>query len=186
MFQIICANRFRHKSIHLLALSILLADLFFIVIFAIVRSVSYAYATATWFINVNEWCKAEMYLLRLFEFVLAYSVVFMCLDRAVTPSSCWYGVRKLRSGISIVISIWIASAYVLIPILLFKQTIFIQAYGGYLCYSTDQSIPLFWLGSFPRRTLDFIDIVFRTLFPSFLMIILLIIGLFIYTASSYI
>jgi hypothetical protein len=176
VLQIICANRFRHKSIHLLVCSLLVADTFFIVIFTVVRSVSYAYATATWFINANEWCKAEMYLLRLFEFVLAYTLVFICLDRAVSLNSCWFGVRKLRSGISILISIWLASAYVLIPILLFKQTIYIQSYGGYLCYSTDQSIPLFWLGNFPRRTLDFIDIVFRTLFPILLMIILLIIG----------
>jgi hypothetical protein len=177
VLQIICANRFRHKSIHLLVLSLLLADFFFIVIFTVVRAVSYAYLNTNWFINVSEWCKAEMYLLRLFEFVLAYTIVFMCLDRAVKMGSCWFGVRKFRSGISIFISIWIVSAYVLIPILLFKQTIYSQDYGGYLCYSTDESVPLFWLGAFPRRTLDFIDIIFRTMLPLLLMIILLVAGL---------
>jgi hypothetical protein len=176
VLQIICANRFRHKSIHLLILSIVFSDLFFLLIFSIVRIVSYAYSDTKWFVNRNEWCKAEMYLLRTFDFVLAYSIVFICLDRAVRLGSCWFGIRKLRSGISIVISIWIASAYVLIPILLFKQDIYYQNYGGYLCYSTDESVPLFWLGNFPRRILDFIDIVFRTLFPVFLMIILLLIA----------
>ena len=176
VLQIICANRFRHKSIHLLITSIVLADFCFLVIFTVVRSVSYAYLDTTWFVNVNEWCKAEMFLLRLFDFVLAYTIVFMCLDRAVVMGSCWFGIRKFRAGISIAISIWVASFYVLIPILIFKQTQFTQSNGGYLCYSTDESVPLFWLGNFPRRILDFIDIMFRVIIPVFLMIILLTIA----------
>lgn len=136
VLQIICANRFRHKSIHLLISSLAIADFCFTVIFTIIRAVSYGYLSVNWFINPQGWCKAEMYLLRIFEFVLAYTIVFLCLDRAVSMGSCWFGIRKLRSGISIVISIWVASAYVLIPILLFKQTIYVEKYGGYLCYST--------------------------------------------------
>lgn len=177
VFQIICANRFRHKSIHLLIASIIIADFCYIIIFTVVRSVSYAYLDTAWFINVNEWCKAEMFLLKLFDFVTAYTIVFICVDRAVVMGSCWFGIRKFRAGISIAISIWVASFYVLIPILLFKQTIFTQTNGGYLCYSTDESVPLFWLGNFPRRILDFIDIVFRVFIPIFLMIILIIIAL---------
>ena len=98
VLQIICANRFRHKSIHLLAASIVLADFCFIIIFTVVRAVSYGYLDTTWFINPNEWCKAEMYLLRAFDFVLAYTIIFMCLDRAVLMGSCWFGVRKFRAG----------------------------------------------------------------------------------------
>ncbi len=177
VLQIICANRFRHKSIHLLVSSIVLADLCFIVIFTIIRSVSYAYLDTSWFVNVNEWCKAEMFLLRLFDFVLAYTIVFMCLDRAVVMGSCWFGIRKFRAGISIALSIWIASFYILIPILIFKQTQFTQTNGGYLCYSTDESVPLFWLGNMPRRILDFIDIIFRVMLPVFLMLVLLVIAL---------
>jgi hypothetical protein len=173
LLQVICANRFRHKSIHLLVLSILFSDVFFIIIFTIVRAVSYGYLSAAWFINPGDWCKAELYLLHVFDFVLAYSVVFLCLDRAVGFGSCWSGVRKFRSGISIVVSIWVASAYVLIPILLFKQAVYSQSYGGYFCVSIDQSVPLYWLGSYPRRVLDFIDIVFRTFLPIFLMLVLL-------------
>jgi hypothetical protein len=176
ILQIICANRFRHKSIHLLVCSILFSDLFYIIIFTIVRSVSYAYSNTNWFIKPTDWCKAEMYLLRIFDFVLAYSIVFVCLDRAVYKNSCWFGVRKFRSGISIVISIWVASAYVLIPILFFQQKIQVESYGGYLCVTTDESVTLFWLGYVPRRVLDFIDIIFRTLFPTLLMILLLVIG----------
>ena len=176
LLQTICANRFRHKAIHLLVLSILFSDTLFIFIFTVVRAVSYAHLSTSWFLNVADWCKAEMYLLHICDFVLAYSIVFMCLDRAVGLGSCWFGVRKLRSGLSIVVSIWVASAYVLIPILLFKQTIFSQSYGGYFCYSTDQSVPLFWLGDFPRRILDFIDIAFRVFLPVLLMFILLIVA----------
>jgi hypothetical protein len=176
VLQIICANRFRHKSIHLLVSSLIFADMFFIFIFTIVRVISYANSDANWILNRNEWCKAEMYLLRCFEFVLAYTIVFMCLDRAVKMGSCWFGIRKFRSGVSIVISIWVGSAYVLIPILFFKQDLTHQKYGGYLCFSTDESVPLFWLGDFPRRVLDFIDIVFRTLFPVFLMLLFLFIA----------
>ena len=177
LLQIICANRFRHKSIHLLALSILFADLFFIVIFTVVRAVSYGYLNTSWFVNVNSWCKAEMYLLRMFEFILAYSIVFLCFDRAVKYNSCCYGVRKLRTGISIVLSIWLSSAYILIPILLFQQTISSQNYGGYLCYTTDDSVTLAWLGSYPRKVLDLIDIIFRIYLPICLMFILLAIGI---------
>lgn len=136
VLQIICANRFRHKSIHLLISSLAIADFCFTIIFTIVRATSYGFLNVNWFKNVNEWCKAEMYLLRIFEYVLAYTIVFLCLDRAVSMGSCWFGIRKFRSGISIVISVWVASAYVLIPILLFKQTIYVEKYGGYLCYST--------------------------------------------------
>jgi hypothetical protein len=174
LLQTICANRFRHKSLHLLVLSVLVSDVLFIVIFTVVRAVSYGYLSTSWFVNPGDWCKAELYLLHVFDFALAYSVVFMCVDRAVGFGSCWAGVRKFRSGISIVISIWVASAYVLIPILLFKQTVYAQSYGGYFCVSTDQSVPLFWLGNYPRRVLDFIDIVFRTFLPVFLLFVLLI------------
>lgn len=177
VLQIICANRFRHKSIHLLVTSIVFADICYIIIFTIVRATSYGYLDTKWFINPNEWCKAEMFLLKLFDFVLAYTIVFMCIDRAVVMGSCWFGIRKFRAGISIVISIWVASFYVLIPILIFKQTLFTQTNGGYLCYSTDESVPLFWLGNMPRRILDFIDIVFRVFTPVLLMFILLIVSL---------
>lgn len=173
VLQIICANQFRHKSIHLLISSMVIADFLYIVIFTIVRAVSYAYLDTSWFINVDQWCKAEMFLLKLFDFVLAYSLVFMCIDRAVVMGSCWFGIRKFRAGISIVVSIWISSFYILIPILIFNQTQFSQTNGGYLCYSTDQSVPLFWLGNFPRRILDFIDIMFRIIIPIFLMLVLL-------------
>ena len=173
VLQIICANHFRHKSIHLLIASMVLADLFYIIIFTIVRATSYGYLDTSWFINVNEWCKAEMFLLKLFDFVLAYSLVFMAIDRAVVMGSCWFGIRKFRAGISIVVSIWISSFYILIPILIFNQTQFSQTNGGYICYSTDQSVPLFWLGNFPRRILDFIDIMFRIIIPIFLLLILL-------------
>jgi hypothetical protein len=174
LLQSICANRFRHKSIHLLILSILVSDLCFIIIFTIVHAVSYGYLSTGWFTSPGDWCKAELYLLHIFDFALAYSIVFMCLDRAVGVDSCWSGVRKFRSGISIVISVWVASAYVLIPILLFKQTVYTESYGGYFCVSTDQSVPLYWLGTFPRRVLDFIDIVFRTFLPICFMFVLLL------------
>lgn len=86
VFQSICANRFRHKSIHLLVLSVMLSDFCFIFIFTIERAVSYGYLSTRWIASPGQWCKAEMYLLRTFDFVLAYSVVFMCLDRAVGSS----------------------------------------------------------------------------------------------------
>ena len=191
--QIIFANRFRHKSIHLLVASIALADTCFVLIFATVRALSYAESDSAtssssssssstsqswwWWSSSGasaRWCTAEMYLLRLFDFVLAYTVVFMCLDRAVRAGSLCFGIRKLRAGLSIVLSIWITSAYVLVPILLFKQDMAHQSYGGYLCYSTDESVPLFWLGNFPRRVLDFIDIVFRVIVPVALMLALLV------------
>ncbi len=70
VLQIICANRFRHKSIHLLITSIVFADLGFTIIFTVVRSVSYAYLDTTWFLNANEWCKAEMFLRLLREVYL--------------------------------------------------------------------------------------------------------------------
>ena len=174
LLQIICANRFRHKSYHMLATSIALADFFFTIIFTTVRSVSYAYSSTNWFINVNSWCKAEMFLLKTFDFVLAYTIVFLCLDRIVSPSNCCFGLRRLRSGIVIAISIWLASSYVLIPILLFDQQIISQKYGGYECKTTDSSVRLYWLGANPRLVLDFIDFIFRIIFPIFLMILLII------------
>lgn len=174
ILQAICANRFRHKSIHLLVSSIMLADLFFIIIFSIIRLISYASAGTDWFINPNQWCKAESYLLQLFDFVLAYTIVFMCLDRAVRSGTCWFSVRKFRFGISLVISVWLASAYALIPILLFQQGIFSQSNGGYVCQTS--SLLLERNPLFTENTLDFLYIVFRIYFPISLMIILLIVA----------
>ena len=176
VLQIVCANRFRHKSHHILVTSIALADFFFTVIFMTVRTVSYAYSNTTWFINVTQWCKAEMYLLRLFDFILAYTIVFLCLDRTVSPSNCCFGIRRLRSGIIISISIWMTSSYILIPILLFNQNIVSQNYGGYICQTTDESVTLSWLGSSPnpRRVLDFIDFMFRIIVPIFFMLLFII------------
>ncbi|CAF0850456.1 unnamed protein product [Brachionus calyciflorus] len=174
VLQIICANRFRHKSIHLLISSILFADFFYIIIFTIIRVVSFASANTTWFINPSQWCKAESYLLQLFDFILAYTIVFMCLDRAVRSDTCWFSIRKFRSGISIVISIWIASAYVLIPFLLFDHSLFSQTNGGYVCSTS--SLRVTENSLFTHRTLDFIYIIFRIFFPIFLMIFLLIIA----------
>lgn len=71
------------------------------------------------------------------------------------------------------ISIWLASAYILIPILLFKQTIYVESYGGFFCQNLDSSVTLDWLGNYPRRVLDFVDIVFRVYVPIFFMLIFL-------------
>lgn len=176
--QIICSNRFRHKSIHLLVLSLCIEDLLFSIIFMIIRAVSYAHLSSNWFIDPQNWCKAEMYLLRLFEFILAYTIVAMCLTRIFKYNSFCCSLRSLRTGFAIVASIWVASAYILIPILLFKQNIVDQQYGGYLCTTTDTSVLLSWLSATPRATLDIIDIIFRIIFPSFLMIVILVINFF--------
>lgn len=176
--QIICANRFRHKAYHAIICGIIVADTLFTIIFMFIRSISYSYLTADWFLNVTDWCKAEMYLLKLFDFVLAYSIVFLAFDRVVSPQRCWFGVRRLRSGIAISISIWIVSAYILIPILIFKQQIFKQTYGGYICTNLDESITLTWLTQNPRRILDFLDILFRTIVPIFLMLSIMLVILF--------
>jgi hypothetical protein len=176
VLQIICAHRFRHKSIHLLVSSLLVADICFIIIYSILHIVSYSTIDIKWFINPSQWCKAELYLLHLFDFILAYTILFIAVDRSVSGKSCWFSVRKLRAGVSIVISIWIASAYVIIPILFFDQIMKPQSYGGYICMNTNESVALFWLSSFPNRTLDFIDIVFRIFFPLFLMLILIVVA----------
>jgi hypothetical protein len=177
VLQIICANRFRHKSYHILVTGIAFADLFYTAIFFVVRTVSYAYSNTSWFINVTQWCKAEMYLLRLFDFILGYTIVFLCLDRTVSPSNCCFGIRRLRSGIVISLSIWMVSSYILIPILLFDQEIVEQKYGGYLCKTTDASVTLSWLSGNvlnPRMTLDFVDFIFRICVPIFFMLFFMI------------
>ncbi|RMZ92958.1 hypothetical protein BpHYR1_044144, partial [Brachionus plicatilis] len=72
------------------------------------------------------------------------------------------------------ISVWIASAYVLIPFLLFQQEIFSQSNGGYVCQTS--SLLLDRNPLFTENSLDFFYIVFRIYFPICLMIILLIIA----------
>nr|QVK45736.1 G protein-coupled receptor [Proales similis] len=175
--QIICANRFRHKSLHSIILNLAIGDLAFVGIFSILRAVSYANSSSDWILVPEKWCKAEMYLLRLFDFVLAYSIVFLCFERVARPRSFLYGMTKLKSGFAISISIWIASAYVLIPILLFQQTISTQSYGGYLCYTKDESVTLAWLGQQPRRLLDFLDIIFRIFLPILLMLLFILMSI---------
>jgi hypothetical protein len=169
--QYLCTSRIVHKALHLFLCSIIVQDICFVVIFVVVRTVSYAYLSATWFLNVQSWCKAEMYLLRLFDFVLAYTIVAMCFDRLFSSFCKCVCIRQLRTGFATVTGIWLFSAYILIPILLFQQNISIEAYGGYLCYTVDSSVTLNWLNANPRRALDFIDFIFRIVFPIFLMVL---------------
>lgn len=105
VLQIICANRFRHKSLHVLICSLVVESIFFSIIFLIIRTVSYAHLHVDWFMNPEGWCKAEMYLLRLFDFVLAYTIVMMCIDRLIKERGWCNCTRSLRTGLATVAAV---------------------------------------------------------------------------------
>ncbi|UJR30008.1 hypothetical protein I4U23_017554 [Adineta vaga] len=120
-------------------------------IFYLVKIVSFADLGEHFALNngrwLNDsWCKSEMYILRVMDFLLAYTIVFLCLDRCVKKRICCYGQRRFVSGICIFISLWLIITYALIPILFFDQQLKSLNYGSYECiYNQTQINQFTWL-----------------------------------------
>ncbi|CAF2699099.1 unnamed protein product [Rotaria sp. Silwood2] len=141
----ISTDRFGRKSIHVLIWNLITEGTIWTLIFYIVKMVSYADLGEHFALNNGKWlndlwCKSEMYILRIMDFVLAYTIVFLCLDRCVKRKKCCYGQRRFVSGICISISIWLAICYALIPILFFNQQLKSLNYGSYECIYNETQI----------------------------------------------
>ncbi|CAF3710904.1 unnamed protein product [Rotaria socialis] len=191
-FYALCVstNRFSRKSIHLLIWNLLVEGTIWTIIFYIVKMVSYADLGEHFALNNGKWlndvwCKSEMYILRIMDFVLAYTIVFLCFDRCVKRKRCCYGQRRFASGICLLVSLWLAVCYALIPILFFNQELKTLNYGSYECvYNQTQINQLTWLDlkqiQTPYRTIYLIDFIFGNALPIFLMIFLLILRILIH------
>ena len=196
-FYALCVStdRYGRKSIHILIWNLIVEGTIWSSIFYIVKMVSYADLGEHFAINngswLNDsWCKAEMYILRIMDFLLAYTIVFLCLDRCVKRKRFCYGLRRSISGICILISLWLAVCYALIPILFFNEQLESFNYGSYECIINDTQVnnELGWLDlrnvQSPLKTLYLLDFIFGNALPIFLMIVLLIIRYFIYRKSK--
>jgi hypothetical protein len=189
-FYSLCVSndRYGRKSIHVLIWNLIIEGTIWTSIFYIVKMVSYADLSEHFVLN-DSWCKSEMYILRLMDFLLAYTIVFLCIDRCVKRKKCCYGQRRFVSGICILISVWLAICYALIPILFFDQQLQSLNYGSYECiYNQTQINQLNWLDlqqiQTPYRTIYLIDFIFGNGLPIFLMIFFLILRVFIHKKSK--
>ncbi|CAF1480354.1 unnamed protein product [Rotaria sp. Silwood1] len=186
----VSTDRFGRKSIHVLIWNLITEGTIWTLIFYIVKMVSYADLGEHFALNNGKWlndlwCKAEMYILRIMDFVLAYTIVFLCLDRCVKRKKCCYGQRRFVSGICISVSLWLAVCYALIPILFFNQQLKPLNYGAYECiYNETQINQLTWLDlqqiQTPNRIIYLLDFIFGNALPIFLMIFLLILRFYIH------
>jgi hypothetical protein len=186
----VSTDRYGRKSIHILIWNLIVEGTIWTSIFYIVKMVSYADLGQHFAINNGQWlndawCKSEMYILRIMDFLLAYTIVFLCLDRCVKRKQFCYGLRRSISGICILISLWLAVCYALIPILFFNQQLKSFNYGSYECFTNDTQLnQLQWLDlqdvQAPLKTIYLLDFMFGNALPIFLMILLLIIRMFIY------
>jgi hypothetical protein len=195
-FYSLCVSpdRYGRKSIHVLIWNLILEGSIWSSIFYIVKMVSYADLGEDFAVNNghwlnNSWCKSEMYILRLMDFLLAYTIVFLCLDRCVKRKKCCYGQRRFVTGICILISIWLAICYGLIPILFFNQELNSLNYGSYECiYNQTQINQLTWLDlrqiQTPYQTIYLLDFIFGNALPVFLMILLLLLRCCIHRKSK--
>jgi len=195
-FYSLCVSndRYGRKSIHVLIWNLMVEGTIWSSIFYIVKMVSYADLGEHFAINNghwlnNAWCKSEMYILRIMDFLLAYTIVFLCLDRCVKRKTCCYGIRRFITGICILISLWLAICYALIPILFFNEQLISLNYGSYECLTNETQInQLNWLDlqniQSPFKTIYLLDFIFGNALPIFLMILLLIIRVFIYRKSK--
>lgn len=186
----VSSDRYGRKSIHVLIWNLTAEGTIWSLIFYTVKMVSYAdlgehfaIYNGKW-LN-DSWCKSEMYILRIMDFLLAYTIVFLCLDRCVKRKKCCFGMRRFITGICIVVSLWLAVCYALIPILFFNQSLQPFNYGSYECnYNQSQINELNWLDlqnvQKPFQTIHLLDFIFGNALPIFLMILILIIRLFIY------
>lgn len=190
----VSSDRYSRKSIHVLIWNLVIEGTIWTSIFYTVKMVSYADLGEHFSINAGKWlnhpwCKAEMYILRVMDFLLAYTLVFLCLDRCVKRKKCCYGQRRFVTGICILISMWLAVCYALVPILFFNQHLEPLNYGSYECVYNDTEInQLTWLNlrniQTPYKTIYLIDFIFGNALPVFLMIFLLILRAFIHKKSN--
>jgi len=186
----VSTDRYVRKSIHVLIWNLVIEGSIWTSIFYIVKMVSYADLGKDFSLNNGKWlndswCKSEMYILRIMDFILAYTIVFLCFDRCVKRKKCCYGQRRFITGICILISIWISICYGLIPILFFNQNLISLNYGSYECiYNQTEINQLNWLNlkniQTPYQTIYLIDFIFGNILPIFLMIFLLILRCFIH------
>jgi hypothetical protein len=192
-FYSLCVSndRYGRKSIHVLIWNLIIEGTIWTSIFYIVKMVSFAdlgedFAIINGGKWLNDsWCKAEMYILRIMDFLLAYTIVFLCLDRCVKRKKCCYGIRRFITGICILLSVWLAVCYALIPILFFNEQLKPFNYGSYECVTNETQInQLTWLDlqniQTPFKTIYLLDFMFGNALPIFLMILLLIIRICIY------
>jgi len=190
----VSSDRYGRKSIHVLIWNLIIEGSIWTSIFYIVKMVSFAALGEDFALNNGKWlndswCKSEMYILRIMDFLLAYTIVFLCLDRCVKRKKCCYGQRRFVTGICILISIWLAICYALIPILFFNQQLNSLNYGSYECvYNATQINQLTWLDlqniQTPVKTIYLIDFIFGNALPAFFMIFFLILAFFIHRKSK--
>jgi hypothetical protein len=191
-FYSLCVSndRYGRKSIHVLIWNLIVEGTIWSSIFYIVKMVSFADLGEHFALNNGQWlndswCKSEMYILRIMDFLLAYTIVFLCFDRCVKRKTCCYGMRRFITGLCILISLWLAVCYALIPILFFNQQLISLNYGSYECATNETQIDeLTWLDlqniQSPLKTIYLLDFMFGNALPIFLMILFLIIRGFVH------
>jgi hypothetical protein len=190
----VSTDRYGRKSLHVLIWNLIIEGTIWSSIFYIVKMVSYADLGEHFALNNGQWlndswCKSEMYILRLMDFLLAYTIVFLCLDRCVKRKTCCYGIRRFVTGICILISLWLAICYALIPILFFNQQLKSFNYGSYECVTNETELnELTWLDlrqiQTPYRTIYLLDFIFGNALPIFLMIFFLLLRVLIHRKSE--
>ena len=195
-FYALCvsSDRYGRKSIHILIWNLIIESSIWSSIFSIVKLISYADLGEHFAQNNggwlnNSWCKSELYLLRVMDFLLGYTIVFLCLDRCVKRRKCCYGQRRFVTGICILISLWLTICYALIPILFFDEELISLNYGAYECvYNRTEINQLNWLDlrnvQTPYRTIYLLDFIFGNALPGFLMIFFLILRVVIHRKTK--
>lgn len=190
----VSTDRYARKSLHVLIWNLLVEGSIWTSIFYLVKMVSFADLGQHFALNggrwLNDaWCKSELYILRIMDFVLAYTIVFLCFDRSVRRRIFCYGFRRFITGFCIVLSLWLAISYALIPILFFDQQLVSLNYGSYECWTNQTQInELNWLNlrnvQTPYKTIYLLDFMFGDALPIFLMILLLILRVCVYRKSE--
>ena len=190
----VSSDRYARKGLHVLVWNLVVEGSIWSSIFCLVKMVSFADLGEHFALNGGQWlndswCKSEMYLLRAMDFLLAYTLVFLCLDRCVRRKVCCYGVRRFVTGVCIVVSLWLAICYALIPILFFDQELISFSYGSYECQTNSTQInQLDWLDlqkvQTPLRTIYLLDFIFGNALPVFCMLLLLFLRFLVYRRSA--
>ena len=190
----VSSDRYGRKSLHVLIWNLTVEGSLWTSIFVLVKLVSFADLGEHFASNggrwLNDsWCKAEMYLLRSMDFLLAYTIVCLCLDRCVRRKVCCFGFRRFVTGICLVLSLWLAISYALIPILFFDQQLISFQYGSYECLTNETQInQLTWLDlqriQTPYRTIYLLDFIFGNGLPIFLMLFFLLLRFCIYRKAT--
>ena len=196
-FYSLCVSRDRYarKSLHLLIWNSVVEGTIWTSTSSLIHIVSYTRFNRDFLRKNLPWllehgCHLQTYFLRSMDFLLAYTIVCLCLDRCARKGIFCYGLRRFVTGLTISMCIWLIVCYALLPTFFVQFDIKALSYGTFECVYNESYInhQLPWLSfgqtQTPVRTIHLLDFIFGNGLPIVLMLSLLALRWYLYRRQA--